>query len=148
SDAHQAPARPAVSPVPAPAHPVAPLSPDRYRVTFTANGETCELLDLARDLLRHAIPSGDPADIMARALAVLVEELVRKKDAITEPRGVSRGRADAPRNIPAEVKRVVFVRDRGRCRFIGAGGHRCGERAFIEFHHVVPYAVGGRPTAD
>lgn len=27
-------------------------------------------------------------------------------------------------------------------------GHRCGERAFVEFHHVIPVAAGGRPTID
>src|SRR5713101_5089738 len=71
------PARPAI---PAPPRPlVQPLSPDRYRITFTAGGETCEMLELAQDLLRHAIPDGDPAEIVARALEVLVEDLVKKK---------------------------------------------------------------------
>lgn len=25
---------------------------------------------------------------------------------------------------------------------------RCTEQGFLEFHHVTPYATGGRPTAD
>jgi hypothetical protein len=127
---------------------VRPLAPDRYQVTFTATGETRARLDLARDLLRHAVPSGDPAQIFARALDVLVEELVRVKFAATPQPRASRGQADGSRNIPAEVKRAVFIRDRGRCAFVGSHGRTCGERAFVEFHHVVPYAAGGRPTAD
>ncbi len=136
----------AFTPVPPPL--LRPLSPDRYQVTFTASGETREKLELARDLLRHAIPSGDPAPIFGRALDVLVEELVRQKYAATREPGPRRGQADDSRHIPAEVKRAVFIRDRGRCVFVGGPGRRCGERAFVEFHHVVPYAVGGRPTVD
>jgi HNH endonuclease len=44
------------------------------------------------------------------------------------------------------VRRVVWARDGGRCGFIAASGHRCGERAFLEYHHVVPYAIGGKAT--
>jgi hypothetical protein len=137
------------SPVPAPPPPlVQPLSPDRYRITFTASGETCEMLEMAQDLLRHAIPSGDPAQIVGRALQVLVEDLVRRKFAVTPRPRARRGQADESRHIPAEVQRVVFIRDRGRCTFIGTHGRRCGERAFVEFHHLIPYAAGGRPTAE
>jgi hypothetical protein len=134
------------TPVPAPL--VRPLSPDRYQVTFTATGETRALLQLAQDLLRHAVPSGDPAQIFARALDVLVEELVREKYAATAQPRVSRGQANESRHIPAEVKRAVFIRDRGRCAFVGGEGRTCGERAFVEFHHVVPFGAGGRPTVE
>lgn len=134
------------TPVPAPL--VRPLSPDRYQITFTATGETRAKLELAQDLLRHALPSGDPAQIFARALDVLVEELVQQKYAATALPRRSNGQANESRHIPAEVKRAVFIRDRGRCAFVGGDGRTCGERAFVEFHHVVPYAAGGRPTVD
>jgi hypothetical protein len=127
---------------------VQPLSRDRYRVTFTANAEMCEKLELAQDLLRHAVPGGDVALVFARALDALVDALVKQKFAVTSRPGTSRGQADDSRNIPAEVKRGAFIRDRGRCAFVGTHGRRCGERAFLEFHHLVPYAVGGRPTLD
>jgi HNH endonuclease len=127
---------------------VQPLAPDRYRVTFTANAEMCEKLALAQDLLSHAIPGGDPAQVFARALDALVDALVKQKFAVTSRPGTRRGQADDSRNIPAEVKRGAFIRDRGRCAFVGTHGRRCGERAFLEFHHLVPYAVGGRPTLD
>jgi hypothetical protein len=44
------------------------------------------------------------------------------------------------------VKREVWLRDLGRCAFVGDAGRRCGERAFLEFHHVKPYAEGGPAT--
>ena len=133
---------------PAPPPLVRPLSPGRYQVTFTASADTRAKLELAQDLLRHALPSGDPGLVIARALDVLVEDLVRQKYAATTDARASRGQGDDSRHIPAEVKRAVYIRDRGRCAFVGEGGRVCGERAFVEFHHVVPYAAGGRPTVE
>jgi len=132
-----------------PRHPlVSPLAPDRYQIRFTASAATCEKLRLAQDLLRHAIPGGDPAEIFDRALTALLADLTRKKFAATKrPRG-SRSQRAASRNIPAAVKRVVVARDRGRCAFVARSGRHCGERAFLEFHHVVPYAMGGSPAAS
>jgi hypothetical protein len=132
-----------------PRHPVvSPLAPDRYQIRFTGSAATCEKLRLAQDLLRHAVPSGDPAEIFDRALTALLADLTRKKFAATKlPRG-SRGQRPASRNIPAVVKRAVVARDRGRCAFVARNGRRCGERAFVEFHHVVPYAMGGSATAE
>jgi len=124
------------------------LSPGRYRVTFTASAATYEKLQLAQDLLRHVIPSGDPAQIFDRALDVLVEALLKEKYAATDHPRASRGQMDDSRHIPAEIKRAVHLRDRGRCRYVGPDGHRCGERAFVEFHHVRPYAAGGPCTVD
>ena len=48
----------------------------------------------------------------------------------------------------AAVRRAVYVRDGGRCSFVSADGHRCGERRFIEFHHVIPRAAGGKATVE
>ena len=48
----------------------------------------------------------------------------------------------------AAVKRAVWLRDGGRCAFVATDGHRCDARGFLEFHHLTPYAVGGKPTVD
>src|SRR5262249_12831504 len=40
----------------------------------------------------------------------------------------------------------VWLRDLGRCAFVAATGRRCDERAFLEFHHVEPHALGGETT--
>jgi hypothetical protein len=127
---------------------VSPRAPDRYEVRFTASAETCEKLRLAQDLLRHAIPSGDMAEIIDRALTVLLEDLARKKFAATDRPRASRGTAPGSRDLPAKVQRVVSLRDGGRCAFVGKGGRRCNERAFIEFHHLDPHGVGGEPTVE
>jgi hypothetical protein len=125
---------------------VRPLAPDRYRLQLTIGGETLEKLRLAKDMLRHAIPSGDDAAILDRALTVLLDELARRKFAAAEKPRPSRGTAPGSRHIPAEVRRAVWDRDRGRCAFVSAEGRRCRERAFVELHHVRPHAVGGEAT--
>jgi hypothetical protein len=139
---------------------VAPLSPDRYRLQLTINGETLERLRLAKDMLGHALPSGDDAAIIDRALRALIAELARKKFAQTRaPRRAAAStapaespsdgvRKQATRHVSAAVKRAVWIRDLGRCAFVGASGHRCNERRFVEFHHIDPYALGGEATVD
>jgi len=135
-------------PVPSRHHPVvAPLAPDRYQITVTVSATTREKVELAQDMLRHAIPNGDLPTIIDRALSALLEELARKKFAATNKPRASRGSAKRSRYIPAKVKRAVWIRDMGRCAFVAASGRRCGERAFVEFHHHdEPYGVGGPAT--
>jgi hypothetical protein len=132
---------------------VKPLASDRYEIRFTASAATRDKLKVAQDLLRHAIPSGDVAAIFDRALSELIEAYSRRKMAVVrrpaKARAVTAGArrvVDDSRYVAAEVKRIVWVRDGGRCAFVGAGGHRCRERAFLEYHHVVPHAVGGQAT--
>jgi hypothetical protein len=138
------------TPAPAPPSPVhatvAPLSPDRYKLQVTIGGDTLEKLRCAQDMLGHAIPSGDEAAVLDRALTSLLVELAKKKFAQAAKPRASRGTKRG--NIPAAVRRAVWVRDCGRCAFIGPGGHRCNERRFVEFHHVDPKALGGEATAE
>jgi hypothetical protein len=144
----------ASEPTAAPAAPlppqlVRPLAPERYQVTFTTGPRTRELLQMAQDLLRHAVPSGDPGEIVTRALDVLVEDLLKKKFAVTSRPRTEQAPGTPSRHVPAEVKRAVYLRDRGRCVFVGTNGRECGERAFLEFdHHPVPFAAGGPSTVE
>lgn len=127
---------------------VRPIAAERYEVRFTATAETREKLRLAQDLLGHAVPSGDLAQVVDRALTALIDELVRRKfAATTHPRG-RRGQSKDSDNIPAEVRRAAYVKDGGRCSFVSIDGRRCGERRFIEFHHVIPRAAGGKATIE
>ena len=143
---------PPAAALPATPHPVGPaavtpLSPDRYKLQLTIGGETLEKLRLAKDMLGHAIPSGDDAAILDRALTALLVDLAKKKFADTRRPRRSRGTKPGARDASAAVKRAVWVH-LGRCAFIGTNGHRCNERRFIEFHHVDPYVLGGEATVD
>jgi hypothetical protein len=127
---------------------VTPLAPDRYRLQLTIPRATLEKLRLAQDMLRHAIPSGDEAAILDRALTVLLADLARTKFAATEKPRTARGSGPGSRHIPAEVKRAVWLRDAGRCAFVAGDGRRCDERAFVEFHHLLPYAADGEASVE
>jgi 5-methylcytosine-specific restriction endonuclease McrA len=138
-----------VSPPVRPTSAIAPLSPRRYLIRMTVDEGTQQKLVRARDLLRHAIPNGDPATIFDRALTLLLSELERRKTgAVARPRRATRPTspsAGGSRHVPADVRRAVWARDQGRCAFVGAIG-RCAETGALEFHHVVPFASGGATT--
>ncbi len=124
---------------------VAPLAPHRCKVQLTIGQDTHDKLRRVQDLLRHSIPTGDPAAILDRALTLLLAELERTKCAATErPRRVPDVRKRS-RHVPATVKRAVWSRDKGQCAFVGSNG-RCPERGFLEFQHVQPHAAGGDTT--
>lgn len=140
---HTAPTAP-----PAPPRPVvAPLSGDRYLLRVTLSEAAHQDFERVRELLRHSIPTGDPAAIVARALTVLRQQLERSRQAATRrPRSGGRRSSPASRHVPAAVRRDVWRRDGGRCAFVGSAG-RCHETGFLEFHHVLPFARGGTTTA-
>ena len=134
-------------PPPAPSATVCPLAPERYKLQVTISAETRAKLQRAQDLLRPSLPSGDVASILDLALDMLVADLGRKKAALVmRPRTAANSSRHA-RHIPAAVRRAVWKRDGGSCAFAGAG-RRCNETAFLEFHHVTPFAAGGEATAE
>jgi hypothetical protein len=129
-----------------PAAVTTPLAPERYKLQVTIGAGTLDKLRLAKDMLGHAVPTGDEAAVLDRALTALLVDLAKSRFAATDRPSPSPGTSPGSRHIPAEVKRAVWVRDLGRCAFVGTMDRRCDERRFLEFHHVKPYAVGGEPT--
>ena len=129
-----------------------PAASRRYVVKIAIDESTHAKLQELRALMRHQVPSGDPAEIIDRALTALLEKVRRQKcGVVSRPKsGVARAknrRGPASRAIPAAVRRDVWSRDEGRCAFVGVDG-RCNESAFVEFHHVVPFARGGASTTE
>jgi hypothetical protein len=125
---------------------IAPLSGDRFLLRVTLSASAHRNLRLAQDLVRHSVPTGDPAAIIEHALKMFVEHLEKTKFAAwSRPRMAipvgdeARDETHRSRHIPASVKRAVWARDGGRCAFAGALG-RCTETSWLEYHHVVPYA--------
>ena len=151
---------PAVPPPLTPRRPIIEAtSPQRYRVQFTIGEESHDKLRRLQTLLRREIPDGDPAAIVDRALTLLLEKVERKKlAAAAKPRPARPIRPGTDtealrtipnsREIPSDVRGEAWRRDGGQCGFVSADGHRCTERTFLEFHHVIPYARGGRATID
>ena len=148
---------PGGSPVPAPAKPITALSPRRYKIEITVDEATHDKLRSLQDLCGRSEVGRDPAAIVSRAIDVLLAETLKRKAATTDrprpaPRPHDCARAESAesktRSIPAAVRRVVWLRDCGRCRYVDGRGRRCNATSNVEFHHKDPFARGGCHDAD
>jgi 5-methylcytosine-specific restriction endonuclease McrA len=137
-----------IAPVPpAPRARLAPLSPGRFALQVTVDQETHDQLRYAQALLGHAVPNGDVAKVLQRALDSLIEKLEQKKFAKCARSCPRRSHANG-RYVPAEIRRIVWQRDGGQCTFVSEAGKRCEARDRLEFDHIDPVARGGQTTAD
>jgi len=137
--------QPVVPPAPYPR--IAPLSPERYAIQVTVSKATHDKLRQAQALLSHALPSGDVAEVLDRALEALIAQLERRRFGATDrPRSARPSVSKDPRHIPAHVRRAVRARDGDCCTFVDDRGHRCTERRFLEFDHERPVGRGGEAS--
>jgi hypothetical protein len=120
-----------------------PLSPQRYKLQLTISRETLDKLRRAKDMLGHTVPVGDDDAILNRALTVLIDKLAREKFAQTDEPRPGRPRHPRARKASAAVRRIVWKRDGGRCKYISPDGHRCEETRRIQTHHLDPWVLAG-----
>jgi hypothetical protein len=75
---------------------VMPLAPERFKLQITMTRETHDTLREVQDLIRHSVPSGDAAIIVARALALLRDQLLRRRTGrLVRPREADVGGKEA-----------------------------------------------------
>lgn len=57
----------------------------------------------------------------------------------------SKAVAEAPRSrhIPAVVRDAVWLRDDGRCTYVGTDGRRCGSTHLVQVDHIEPFVLDG-----
>jgi len=140
---------------------VRPSATGGYDVQLSVTVEEHEDLRRATALLGHAVPSGDPAVVYARAVKHYLVHLEKQRLGVKRtvwapppPRAgaasLAPGQVRPPRGrgIPKALRREVWERDGGRCTFVGTDGHHCGATHRLEFDHFVPKARGGETTAD
>ncbi len=123
------------------------IAPSRIRLGFTADDEFVQMVERLRSLRRHKFPEGRLEDLLKEAVDVLLHKL----DPGLKPRGRSRTRRLAAypgRRVRQTVKTQVWERDAGCCAYIGPEGRRCESREFLEYDHIVPWALGGLSTLD
>jgi 5-methylcytosine-specific restriction endonuclease McrA len=134
---------------------VEPTAPGRYKVQFTAGAELCEKLERLQALMRRTVPDADLASIIEQAVSEKLERLEAVRYAkVKQPRAaapaasaVTTPRKTSARRIPAAIRRAVYARDGGRCRYTDREGRRCTARHDLEFHHRHPFGHGGAHTA-
>lgn len=140
-----APARGALKPD-GPRESLEALSSDRCLFRFSGSERLRTKYHKARELLRLKVSGGTMESVFERGLDALLSRIDpasrhERRKAAKAP-GPSGG--PATRVIPRAIRDAVWTRDGGRCTFVGPDGLRCPATAWIEFDHVVPYALGGR----
>lgn len=122
--------------------------PELYEISFPASPETRNLLARAKEVLRHRFPQARTDQVVRLALEKLLAEVdrdlrrPRKRGRPAKPGQAASG-ARRSRHIPEAVKQKSWDRDGGQCSFVSADGTRCAARAWLEFDHETPYALGG-----
>ncbi len=123
---------------------VEPLSEERFAVHFTASARLREKLEHARNLMSHV--SRELEVVIERALDALIRELENKQWGKTDRPRRSRGTKDGS---PARKdKREVYERDDAQCAYVSEDGVRCTSKAFLQYDHMEPRALGGSGKAD
>lgn len=128
---------------------VTPLAPSRFELRCTISQEAHDAIRAAKELLGHALPGADAAQIVEKALVELVAQLEKQKYAeVEKPREQEPEALSQPttHRVPARVRRSVRKRDGGRCTFVAEGGHRCESRMRLEFDHICPVCLDGKST--
>lgn len=113
------------------------------RISITVSREEYEVILKVREALGHALPEADLSAITAH----VYQEFWKRKNPEREVREISQG-ATGPvaqsKTIPAQTRRIVFRRDKGRCQFVDpATKRRCESTLRIEIDHIQPRALGG-----
>jgi hypothetical protein len=114
-----------------------------YAVTFSARKETRDMIERAKEVLRHRFPQARIDEIINLALKKLLASVDRD---LRKPFKQGKSQTEAPehgRYIPESVKQEAWERDGGRCAFVGPDGTRCTARSWLEFDHAIAYALGG-----
>jgi hypothetical protein len=116
-------------------------------VQFTASAGLRDKLERLQALMRDADPEADLATVIEIAVTEKLERLESRRFA--QARRPVKTIADsdtaaASRYVPAAIRRAVYARDGGRCRYVDTRGQRCNERVRLEFHHHDrPFGRGG-----
>jgi hypothetical protein len=128
-----------------------PLSPGRYKIQFTASAAFRDKLERLAALMRSSGPDGDLAVIIEQAVTEKLERLEARRFAKTH--APTKGLSDSDtsrstRHIPAPVRRAVYQRDEGRCRYVDDQNRRCTATDKLEFHHRRPFGHGGEHSLE
>jgi hypothetical protein len=118
--------------------PAEPLSPQRYKVQFTAGEEYVKLVEEARALLSHSAPRATLDEIQLRAMRTLVAELKRRKHAVVA-RPAERGFAPPSSARSAETGRSTAGPESARESEPEAESKHshaeCGQQSEVEPEH-------------
>lgn len=122
--------------------PPAIIAPSRIRLAFTADDEFVRMVDRLRSLRRHKFPDGRLEDILKEAVDIMLHQLDPGLK-MNRKSGKELVAARPGRRVAAAVKAEAWKRDDGCCAYTAPDGRRCESRDFLEYDHIVPWALGG-----
>ena len=122
----------------------------RWQLQFSLGVEQKSKLDWVKAHLSGKYPSGVMLEDMLDELLELYLEK-HSPERRKERREKRKQRGDTmkassvkrSRHIPAELRDAVFVRDGGKCTFVGVDGRSCDSCHGLEVDHVLPFSLGG-----
>ena len=121
----------------------------RVVVQFSAHEAVMSKLEAVRSLASHRLPANAPLE---QVIDFMADYFLRREDpkarherreAKTTAKPVTSPQTSFARAIPAHVRDEVFVRDEGRCCYVGPDGKRCASKHVLQIDHIQPVARGG-----
>ena len=160
----EASAQPELQPAPHQSHDTAPAEPlagaalleRRAVVQFSASETVMRKLDHVRSIASHRLAGNATFEEIMEFLADYFTE--REDPAARHERREARkhtakrvekaAQQRDPRQIPAQVRDRVFVRDKYQCTYVSDAGKRCESRHVLQVDHIRPVARGGASAPD
>jgi 5-methylcytosine-specific restriction endonuclease McrA len=140
------PPRSALRPATTPAASLQPIAPERHVLRVTVGAAFAADLEAVRHALSHKLPAGSLEDVLHECIRVTLQNIERRR-AGAGTKQTAESPPPGSRYVPAAVRNEVWRRDGGQCAFVGSTGRRCTSRHQLELHHLLPFAMGGPPTA-
>lgn len=130
---------------------IKPIAANRVKIEFRADEPVAEMIERAKQLLRHKYPDGRLEDIFREVLELFLEKKdpERKVQRIEEKKAKELTKPPiSTRYISQTMKLEIWKRDGGQCAFVSKNGSRCAERGMLELDHIEPWALGGKSTLE
>ncbi len=132
-----------------------PLDPQHYKLQLCVDLDTYEDLRWLQEHMRHSIPDGDAAKVIAKAIKELRKEVEKRRYGKTDkpkkqaPAQLTMTTGETPKPEPRApgraTRREVSERDGCQRTYVGDDGHRCESAGWLQFDHIEEWARGG-PT--
>ncbi len=124
---------------------VRPVSETHSEIRLVVDDSLLDQLKQLQALLAHSHPGASLKDVIQYAVAQTIAKKTPKAPRPHSERSV----AFAQKSLSeAEIKRVVWQRDGGRCGYVSPDGRRCGSRHGLEYDHIRPRAMGGETAVE
>ena len=125
--------------------PMAPLLPqakreERYTITFSVSKEVYERYEQVKNLLSGKLGSN-------LSVEAIFTELIQRQLS-TKTSKVQNSPLKRTRHIRKNLKHEIRVRDNHQCTYISPDGVRCSAKRYLQFDHIVPWAMGGNTDSS